>query len=144
MMMAFFIFQHSFFQLFKAKVKANKVLFYGQAGAVFLYISLNINLRCGNKAIEMGQKMDIFTFLLAFATLAIKETINKFHSPCARRNTSSSTSQQQQHMIIVRGLFLHVNYIKYVCVQLPHKVVGRERGRRRNGKTQVVSMCSCP
>lgn len=62
-----FHFNTPFFQLFKVKVKANKVLFYGQTGRCFLFTSLffsfssYINLRV-DKAIEMGQKMDIFTF----------------------------------------------------------------------------------
>jgi hypothetical protein len=43
MMMVFFIYTH-FFQLFKMKVKANKVLFYGQAGAFFLFhVSFSIH-----------------------------------------------------------------------------------------------------
>lgn len=160
--MAFFILIHHFFRCLKWRLKRTKCFFMVRLGAafysqVFFSFASYINLRVDYKAIEMGQKMDIFTF--AFCLRSSHAAYRRADEACHTKHTREGErlkklsinlrflhftsfrfecmSEANKHMmmvIIVRSLFLHVNYIKYFSRSAAiHKVTHRHNTENKHG-----------
>lgn len=109
----------------------------------------------------MGQKMDIFTFAFCLRSTHAaletrrwslkhqahtrgrkikKKTINKFEIPSFHQFRFECMNEANKHMmmvIIVRSLFLHVNYIKYFSRSAAiHKVTHKHN-------TENKRWCQC-
>ena len=109
---------------------------------VAVFASLFIHksrLRSNRNGTKNGHFHNLFAAFYSFAlkmTMRLKETINKSESSLRLALLARQITQNKHMMIIVRGLFLHVNYIKYFSfVQLPHR---RVREKKKNVKTLAI------